>query len=77
MTTTTAVGKIADLCHTIADRDEASPGCGMGLGFLSTDPARSIAPGFTITPAEAEKLEEERAARPATAAPATTPAPKL
>ena len=30
--------------------------------FLSTDPARSIAPGFTITPADAEKLAQEMAA---------------
>jgi hypothetical protein len=37
--------------------------------FLSTDPARSIAPGFTITPADAEKLAKELAAV------ATTPRP--
>lgn len=38
------------------------------LMVLSTDPARSIAPGFTITPADAEKLAQEMAA-PATARP--------
>ncbi len=40
--------------------------------FLSTDPARSIAPGFTITPADAKKLADTLS----DPAPAPAPAPK-
>jgi hypothetical protein len=44
--------------------------------LLDDRSARSIAPGFTITPADAEKLAQEMAAVPATAPPATVaPAP--
>ena len=47
-----------------------------GRWLLDDRSARSIAPGFTITPADAEKLAQEMAAVPATAPPATVaPAP--
>ena len=62
-----------DLRREIAALPDTAPYATWAKWFLSTDPARSIAPGFTVTPAEAEKLAKELAA-PA-APPAIAPRP--
>jgi WD40 repeat protein len=51
-----------DLRREIAALPDTAPYATWAKWFLSTDPARSIAPGFTITPADAEKLAQELAA---------------
>ncbi len=76
VTATDAFGKIADLRRTLADLPDDAPCVEWGRWFLADRATRSIAPGFTITPADAEKLAQEMAAVPATAPPATVaPAP--
>ncbi len=47
-----------DLRREIAGLADDAPYAAWGKWFLSTDAARPIAPGFTVTPAEAKKLEE-------------------
>ncbi len=62
---TDAFGKIADLRRTLAELDDDAPDVERGRWFLADRATRSVAPGFTITPAEAEKLAKELgAARP-------------
>ena len=67
MTATDAFGKIAAIRRTLADLDDDAPYVEWGRWFLSDRATRSVAPGFTITPAEAEKLADTLSA----------PAPKL
>ena len=67
MAATDAFGKIADIRQTLADLPDDAPYVEWGRWFLSDRATRSVAPGFTITPAEAEKLAKEMAAAPATA----------
>jgi len=57
-----------DLRREFAALPDTAPYATWAKWFLSTDPARSIAPGFTITATEAEKLAQEMAA--------AVPAPK-
>jgi len=57
-----------ELRREIAALPDTAPYATWAKWFLSTDPARSIAPGFTITATEAEKLAQEMAA--------AVPAPK-
>ena len=70
-----------DLRREIAALPDTAPYAAWAKWFLSTDPARSITPGFTITPADAEKLAKELAApaaaptAPPTTAPAAAPRP--
>lgn len=53
-----------------------APFTAWGKWFPSTDPARSIAPGFKVTPEEAAKLARELAAMATPmATPAITPRP--
>ena len=54
-------GKIADIRRTLADLPDDAPYVEWGRWFLSDRATRSIAPGFTITPAEAEKLAKDLA----------------
>jgi len=54
--------RFADLRREIAALPDDAPYAAWGKWFLSTDPARPIAPGFTIAPAEAEKLAKEMSA---------------
>ena len=84
VTATEAFGKIADVRRTVAELPDDAPYVEWGRWFLADRATRSVGPGFTITPAEAEKLAKEMAApaappaAPATtapAAPATTPRP--
>ena len=63
-----------DLRREIAALPDTAPYATWAKWFLSTDPARSIAPGFTVTPAEAEKLEEDLVKQAAASA-AATPSP--
>ncbi|MBI5767360.1 MAG: hypothetical protein HZA93_06155 [Verrucomicrobia bacterium] len=49
-------GKIADIRRTLAALPDDAPYVEWGRWFLSNRATRSVAPGFTITPAEAEKL---------------------
>ena len=72
VTATDAFGKIADLRQTLADLPDDAPYVEWGRWFLSDRATRSVAPGFTITTAEAEKLAKELTA-PATPAPAPRP----
>ena len=66
-----------DLRREIAGLPDTAPYAAWAKWFLSTEEARSIAPGFTITPVEAKKLEDERVARAALPPPAApVPAPK-
>ena len=67
VTATDAFGKIAAIRRTLADLDDDAPYVEWGRWFLSDRATRSVAPGFTITPAEAEKLADTLSA----------PAPKL
>lgn len=72
--------RFAELRREIAALPDDAPFAAWGKWFLSTDPARPIAPGFTVTPAEAKKLADTlaavtAAAPPATPPPAPTPAP--
>ncbi len=70
------LGNVAKVRDEVAALPETAPYVEWGRWFLSDSPTRSIAPGFTITPADAEKLAQEMAAVPATAPPATVaPAP--
>ncbi len=74
MTATDAFGKIADLRRTLAALPDDSPPVEWGRWFLSDRATRSVAPGFTITPAEAKKLADTlSAAAPATTAPTQPP----
>jgi hypothetical protein len=47
-----------DLRREIAALPDTAPYATWAKWFLSTAPARSIAPGFTITPADAKKLAD-------------------
>lgn len=47
-----------DLRREIAALPDTAPYATWAKWFLSTDAARSIAPGFTITPADAKKLAD-------------------
>ena len=51
-------GKIADVQRTLAAAPASDPYAEWGRWVLSEDPNRSIAPRFTITPAEAAKLAQ-------------------
>jgi hypothetical protein len=62
-----SLGKIAGLRQTLADLPDDAPYVEWGRWFLSDRATRSVGPGFTITPAEAEKLADTLSA----------PAPKL
>ncbi|MSU51616.1 MAG: hypothetical protein EXS37_21425 [Opitutus sp.] len=73
VTATDAFGKIADLRRTLADVPDDAPDVEWGRWFLADRATRSVAPGFTITPAEAEKFAKELDGEPA--APATPAAP--
>jgi len=75
VTATDAFGKIADLRRTLADLDDDAPYVEWGRWFLDDRATRSVAPGFTITPAEAEKLAKELATTSALPPPAATPRP--
>jgi WD40 repeat protein len=52
--------------RTIQDLPTSDPFAAWGQWIISDDPHRPIAPGFTITPAEAEKLVKEMAPVPVT-----------
>jgi hypothetical protein len=54
-----ALARIGDLKRELAALPDSAPYVEWGRWFLSDSPTRSIAPGFTITPAEAKKLREE------------------
>lgn len=77
------LAKMDEVRRELAVLPDDSPYVEWGRWFLSDSPARPIAPGFTITPAEAKKLAEEMAkssatplpAAPATPAPAAPPRP--
>ena len=74
MTATDAFGKIAAIRRTLADLDDDAPYVEWGRWFLSDRATRSVAPGFTITPAEAKKHADTlSAAAPATTAPTQPP----
>lgn len=53
------LGKIETVQRALAAAPRDDPHAEWARWFLSDDPKRSIAPGFTITPAEAKKLREE------------------
>jgi hypothetical protein len=61
-----------DLRRELATLPDDAPYVEWGRWFLSDRATRSVAPGFTITPAEAAKLAAELAAPAAAAPPATT-----
>jgi len=73
--------RLDELRREIAALPDDAPFAAWGKWFLSTDAARPIAPSFTVTPAEAQKLAETLAKvtpatpPPAAPTPATTPAP--
>ena len=75
----TAAPERYDVRRELAALPDDAPYVDWGRWFLSDSPTRPIAPGFTITPAEARKLAEEmtREQTGAAAAPAppVTPAP--
>ncbi len=75
VTDTKAFGKIADLRRTLAGLPDDAPYVEWGRWFLADRATRSVAPGFTITAAEAEKLAGSMAATPATTPPTATPRP--
>jgi hypothetical protein len=54
-------GQIGDVRRQLAALPDDSPYVEWGRWFLDDSPTRSIAPGFTITPAEADKLAAEGA----------------
>ena len=69
-----------DLRREIAALPDAAPYAAWAKWFLSTDAARPIAPGFTVTPDKAKELADTLAAvtaalPPAAATPAPTPKP--
>ncbi len=69
-----AVAKIDGIRRTLVALPDNAPYVEWGRWFLSDNPARSIAPGFTITPADAEKLAKEMAPPTQSApTPAVTP----
>lgn len=69
-------GRFDELRREIAALPDTAPYAAWGKWFLSTDAARSIAPHFTVTPADAKKLADTLAAVKAPAPPAApTPAP--
>ena len=68
-------GKIADIRRTLAALPDDSPYVEWGRWFLSDRATRSIAPGFTITPAEAQKLAEDLTRGQTGSAATPTPAP--
>ncbi|MBI4623858.1 MAG: WD40 repeat domain-containing protein [Verrucomicrobia bacterium] len=51
--------KLDEIRRELAALPDGAPYVEWGRWFLSDSPTRSIAPGFTITPAEARKLAEE------------------
>ncbi|MBI4623297.1 MAG: hypothetical protein HY736_08780 [Verrucomicrobia bacterium] len=53
-----AFGKVDDVPRPLAALSDDAPYVEWGPGFLSDRATRSIAPGFTITPAEVRKLAE-------------------
>jgi serine/threonine protein kinase/WD40 repeat protein len=53
------VAQIGDVRRQLAALPNDAPYVEWGRWFLDDSPTRSIAPGFTITPAEADKLEAE------------------
>jgi WD40 repeat protein len=59
---TEALAKIEEVRHALASAAPNDPYAEWGRWLLSTDPTRPIAPGFTITPAEAKTLLEQRTA---------------
>ena len=67
-----AVAKIDDIRRTLAALPADAPYAEWGRWFLADRATRSISPGFTVTPAEAEKLAKEMAAA---TGPAATPVP--
>ncbi|MSU51618.1 MAG: WD40 repeat domain-containing protein [Opitutus sp.] len=67
------VAKMEAIRREIAALPDDAPYVEWARWFLSDRPARPIAPGFTITPAEAEKLAKELDGEPA--APATPEPP--
>jgi len=56
-----ALARIGELRRELAAEPSTSGYAGWGRWLLSYDAGRPIAPGFTITPAEAEKLAKEMA----------------
>ena len=70
------LARMDDIRRELATLPDTAPYVEWGRWFLSDSPTRPIAPGFTITPAEAKKLAEEMAKSSATTPPATTSAPK-
>jgi len=58
----------------LAALPDDAPFAAWGRWFLADPATRSLAPGFTLTPAEAEKINASLASPPAAAEP-TTPAP--
>ncbi|MSU50883.1 MAG: WD40 repeat domain-containing protein [Opitutus sp.] len=67
------LGNVAAVRTEMAALPDGAPYAEWGRWLLDDSPTRSIAPGFTITPAEAEKLAKEFDGEPA--APATPAAP--
>ncbi len=63
MTATDAFGKIAAIRRELAARPDDAPYVEWGRWFVADRATRSIAPGGTITPAEAEKLARRREAQ--------------
>lgn len=74
------LAKIDDVRRTLAALPDDAPYVEWGRWFLADRATRSIAPGFTITPAEAEKLAAGMGPPPVptpAAVPATAPATTL
>jgi hypothetical protein len=68
------IARMTEIRRELAALPDDAPYVEWGRWFLSDDPKRPIAPGFTITPAEAKKLREEFAAPlPANATTTSTP----
>jgi hypothetical protein len=53
------VGQIGEVRRQLAALPDDAPYVAWGRWILDDSPTRSIAPGFTITPADADKLEAE------------------
>ncbi len=64
VSTTNAAVRIDDVRRTLSTLPDNAPYVEWGRWFLSDEATRSIAPGFTITPAEAEKTAAGSAASP-------------